>query len=74
MGIIWIVICVAAVLLSRGKSIFAFAVINAIANIWSFGIMHNYRYDPQNIPDFWTTINMITTVIGVILLIIALII
>jgi len=74
MGIIWFVVCVAAVLLSMGKSIYTFALINAIANIWSFGVMHNYSHDPQNIPDFWTIVNMITTVIGVLLLIIALII
>ena len=52
---------------------FWFAVANAVLNVWSFGIMHNYRHMPQLAPNSWTSVNILTTVVGVGLLIYALI-
>ena len=54
---------------SEGHFMAVPAIINAIANLWSLGILKNFKEDPQNAPDGWTLINMATSVLGIILLI-----
>ena len=44
-------------------------IVVAVANLWSFGVMHNYRHDPESAPNFWTNINLATTLLGLGLLI-----
>lgn len=65
-GLISLIICVAAALrfYSKNSMIFWIAVIVVVVNFWSFGVMYNFKDSPQSAPNFWTTINMITTFIG----------
>lgn len=74
MGIVWIVICIMALVLSKGKATFTPAIIVLILNIWSYGVMHNFRHNPQEAPNFWSTINMLSTIAAVILVIISFVI
>lgn len=72
MGWLSVGICVfAAINLYEDQTspVFIFAVIVAIGNFWSFGVMVNFRDEPRLIPNFWTQVNMFSTFIGVILLI-----
>ena len=72
MGWIYAIICIVAayrIYVRDIKSIFWIAVIVAIANVWSFGVMHNYRDNPYEAPNFWTNINMITAFIAIAFLI-----
>jgi len=72
MGIVHIVICgLAAYFLNHPdtQTIFNIAVINAGINLWSFGVMSNFRDNPMMAPNFWTYVHMLTTFIGVGLLI-----
>jgi hypothetical protein len=45
--------------------IFYFAVGVAVANLWSFGVMHNFRSSPQLAPNSWTLINILSMIAGV---------
>ena len=77
MGWITLLICAAATFLmfrvSAGMGVFALIV--AVTNIWSLGIMHNYA-DGDRIRSgyerFIVTLNMLTGLIGFILLIVGL--
>lgn len=71
MGWYALIACGAAAWLLKGTGLFPFAVINAIANFWSFGVMHNFTYNPQSAPNSWAVVNMLSTLIGIILLIYA---
>ena len=78
MGWFSFIICGIATYLAfkTNSAISIFALINAIANFWSFGIMHNYGGHigvGGNYERFVITLNMITTIVGIILLIIVLI-
>jgi len=66
-GLISLIICIVAASRVYSKSIMIFwiAIIVAIANFWSFGVMYNFRDNPNMAPDFWTRVNMITTFIGI---------
>ena len=64
MGWVWFLICVVSVYLTHGTSIFWLAVVNALLNVWSFGVMWNYRMEPWAIPKAWTPINMSTSILG----------
>ena len=50
-----------------GTGLFAIAVINAIANVWGIGIMHNYKHDPFT-PRIPALIAMLSSVGGILLL------
>jgi hypothetical protein len=68
MGIVSFIICgLAAYLLDQPdtQTIFNVAAVNAGLNLWSFGVMSNYRDEPMMAPNFWTNINMLTTLVGV---------
>jgi hypothetical protein len=57
------------------SSLTIFAVINFIANFWSLGIMWNYRGDPYERSNYVQSViivNMITSGLGLIFLIIVL--
>ncbi|WP_041605952.1 hypothetical protein [Halothermothrix orenii] len=69
MGFFAVIICGIATYRLYNSTLFAFALIITIANLWSFGIMHNYRRNPDLIPDFWASVNMLSSFIGVGLLI-----
>lgn len=72
MGFWQVLICGAAAYLlyqSGAQIIFYIAAVNAGANLWSYGIMHNFQDDPTSAPNSWTIINMVTTFIGLGLLI-----
>ncbi len=32
-----------------------------LVNLWSYGIMHNFKHDPQSAPNFATAVNMLST-------------
>ena len=68
MGIVHFIICgLAAYLLDQPdtQTIFIVAAVNAGFNLWSFGVMSNYRNEPMMAPNFWTIIHMLTTVVGI---------
>lgn len=72
MGIISVFICgLAAYLLNSTENeiIFNIAAVNTGINFWSYGVMHNFSDDQMSAPNSWTMINMVTTVIGVGLLV-----
>jgi len=71
MGLFSIVICIIALVLSRGKTIFTPAIIILILNIWSYGVMYNFRDNPEAAPNFWTVINFLSTIAAVILIILS---
>jgi len=72
MGWIWLLVCVGAVFLNTGSALFIPSIVVAVGNLWSFGIMHNFRHEPQTAPNGATLINMLTTVAGIVLLIVGL--
>lgn len=64
MGVLLGVISIAAAVLLYGGSLFWFAVAVAVLNVWSYGIISNYRNDPYT-PRFWTTLNILTSLAGI---------
>ncbi len=76
-GWVSVLVCgVAAYLMfniSKGAGIFALVVLGV--NFWSLGIIHNYG--PGQVRDnyerFVVTLNMLSTIVGVILLVVALV-
>ena len=74
MGIVSFLICgLAAYLLDTPdtQTMFNVAVVNAGFNFWSFGVMSNYQGEPMMVSNFWTVTNMLTTLIGIGLLILS---
>ena len=72
MGIVHFAICcLAAYLLKQPdtQTIFYVAAVNAGINLWSYGVMHNFRDEPMMAPTSWSYINMLTTIVGIGLLI-----
>jgi len=56
---------------AQHNTLFWLAVIVAIAQFWSLGIMHNHAYvrgDPLEASDWVTVINMLSTLAGLALL------
>jgi hypothetical protein len=39
--------------------------VNAGLNLWSFGVMSNFRDNPMMASNFWTNVNMLTTLLGI---------
>jgi len=79
-GKIHFAICVIAAILLYGKQpsiIFWIAVATTVINYWSWGIMHNFflsaRGDIDAVPDWVSALNMISTFIGIIMLVLAII-
>jgi hypothetical protein len=72
MGLIFLVICIVSAVMAYAaggtNALFWAALIVAAANLWSFGILQNYKNDPKT-PQFWTTINFLTAIGGVGLLV-----
>ena len=71
-GIVNFIICgLAAYILNQPdtQTMFNVAAVNAGLNLWSFGVMSNYRDNPMMAPNFWTNVNMLTTLAGIGLLI-----
>lgn len=50
---------------------------NGVANLWSWGVMHNYQGEPKRLQSGWLMslvwVNMATTVLGIVLLIVGLV-
>ncbi len=66
-GWAFIALCGLAVLrLYKPNVHFAFylALITAVANLWSFGVLHNYGDNPYEAPNSWALVNIASTVIG----------
>jgi len=42
--------------------------VNAFANFWSFGILHNFSNDPESAPDWAAVVNMISFGVGLTLI------
>ena len=71
-GIISLGVCVfAAILLyERGKSAaLIFAIVVIVINLWSFGVMNNFKNNPNSAPNFATVSSILTTFTGMGLLI-----
>lgn len=63
-------VCVSAVLLLWGKGhplAFWAALVVAILNFWSFGVMYNFKANPMAAPDSWTRVNLATAIVGLLL-------
>lgn len=75
MGKVHLIICILStvILYEESRVLFILSLINSIFNFWSFGIMHNFKSYPLNAPNSWTVINFITSVAGIIFLIISII-
>ncbi len=72
MGIIWIAICIAAAFRLYHTWAFVIALLVAVANALSFGLMLvTHELEPEIFPlvRLYTSINVVTTLIGVGLLI-----
>ena len=72
MGFIFFIVCLIAVILVYLKyaitMMFWIVIINAILNLWSLGILFNYKKS-NHTPGFWAILNQITLVIGIIFII-----
>ena len=69
LGVIANVAAIAASFDADHRLLIVVAIICGILNLWSWGVMHNYRDDPLSAPNLATTVNMITTFLAVALLI-----
>lgn len=74
MGCLTVIVCLAAAALLywAGSAFGTVALINAIANLWSLGIMHNYggsRTVDSKYESIVTTVNLVTAFVGVGLLV-----
>jgi len=69
-GLINLGICIFAAYRLHGTYLFIPSIINAIANFWGLGILHNYRDDPET-PRIPGCIHILTSVGGLVLLIIS---
>lgn len=54
----------------RASSLFVISLILGVLNIWSLGILYNYKYD-NYFPRVWTPINFVTSILGLIFMFIA---
>ena len=60
-------VCVLAVLLLWGKGhpiAFWGALLVAILNFWSFGVLYNFRATPEAAPNGWARVNLVTAIAG----------
>lgn len=74
MGLINFIICVIGAYLNYRKGIsiaFIISVIVAFINFWTWGIMNNFKNNPQQISNSVTTINFISFILGIIMLIVS---
>ena len=71
-GVIANVLAIAASLDMGHSLLIVVAIVSGVLNVWSWGVMHNYRDDPVSAPNFATTVNMITTLFAVVLFVVAL--
>jgi intracellular septation protein A len=75
MGLILVAICFFAAYrlyhIHPGSILSIIATIITILNFWAWGVMMNYKQDPHNVPEGWVTVSSITTIIGLILLIVS---
>ena len=70
-----IALSVLAAYLSRGTGLWVFAVANAVASVWSNGVMANYgRGDADEIPNWAATMSIGTTLLSVVFIVTALIV
>ena len=73
MAPLFIVVAVAAAVLSHGTAIFAPAIVNAVLSFWSNGVLANFRREEaQDAPDWAATVSMVTTVVAIVFLVLAL--
>ena len=54
-----------------GGAIAWIAVIATIASFWSWGVLMNYRSNPEDAPDWSPILNVVTFVTGVVLVVVA---
>lgn len=67
-GWIFLSICLVPLLLfyvSGKTGWMVVSIVNAVANFWSFGIMHNYATDPDAAPDWATVMNFVSFILGI---------
>lgn len=74
MGFINFIICIVGTYLNYVKGtniVFFISAIALIVNFWTWGIMNNFKDNPQQISNSVTTINFISFVVGLIMLIVS---
>ena len=72
MVVLLIGLSVVAAAVNSGTGVFGWAVANAVASVWANGVMANFRHNPQAAPNWAASVSILSTVIGVILLIVGL--
>jgi len=74
LGLIGLIINGLAALRLLGTGLLIVGIVSTVASFWSWGVMMNYRNNPQSAPDWSANVNMISFIAGVILLVISFVI
>lgn len=72
MIILLIALAIGAAVAANGSPVGGLAIGNAVAAVWSNGVMANFRSDPDNMPNLAVTASFLTAVLAVIFLIVGL--
>ena len=73
MGLPLIALCVGAAIATNGTGFFVPALLNAGLSVWGNGVLLNFsREEAQQAPNWAAGMSMLTTIAGVVLLIIGL--
>jgi len=71
LGLIGLALNGFAVLRLLGTGLAVVAIVSAVASLWSWGVMMNYKDHPEAAPNWSATVNMLSFAAGVILLVIS---
>lgn len=72
MGVIWVIFWVISSIIfyNESSSLFMVSLILGVLNLWSLGILHNYKYDTYT-PRVWGLISILTSIASIVFIIIA---
>jgi len=54
-----------------GTGLGTLAIVSAVASFWSWGVMMNYRENPMAAPNWSANLNMVSFIVGIVLLFIS---
>lgn len=64
-GIVTLVLCGIAVLLTMDTGAIVPAIINLVVSFWTLGVMHNFKDDPESIPGYAVGLNFLSMVVAI---------
>ncbi len=67
MAFLVVLLNVGAVVASGGHGL---AIVSLIGAIWSWGVVSNFRHDPENIPGYTMLLSLVAAAVGIITLIV----